>query len=495
MSISIQTNVTSLIAQNNLRINTDFQSQTIQRLTSGYRINSSGDDAAGLAVANKYRSDTVELTQGVRNANDAIGTFQTIDSGLNNISQIVDRLKTLATQSASSTFAGNRGTLDNEFQSLVSEITRQASNINLNTGGKNNTNLVTYIGGGGGNATNAQVSVDLSGANNAVDASGLGLNLTSVAGGGSGLATNVVRLDDSAVSFLAGGSQAYNFHLTDTTGNNLDVTATVAGGSGGLNGTQVISSLNNSLQAYGITASIGSNGQVSFGGSTAFDVKVAAASAGLATATTNASTINTGNFNLNASLVAVVGTAEAFTVQNAGKSYNVSLDSTTGATQASALTALNTQLAGSGISAIKGLATGDIQLQSSNTFSVVETALPGTSGGLFTAVGSQSVTGASAAASSTGNAIAALASLNAAVTSIGSIQGRVGAGENKLSYAVNLAQSQIANFSAAQSRIRDADTAAEAANLTKAQVLQQSSIAALAQANSAPQAILSLLKG
>jgi len=494
MSISIQTNVTSLIAQNNLRINTDFQSQTIQRLTSGYRINSSGDDAAGLAVANKYRSDTAELTQGVRNANDAIGTFQTIDSGLNNISQIVDRLKTLATQSASSTFAGNRGTLDNEFQSLVSEITRQASNINLNTGGKNNTNLVTYIGGGS-NATNAQVSVDLSGANNAVDASGLGVNLTSVAGGGSGLATNVVRLDDSAVSFLAGGSQAYNFHLTDTTGNNLDVTATVAGGSGGLNGTQVISSLNNSLQAYGITASIGSNGQVSFGGSTAFDVKVAAASAGLATATTNASTINTGNFNLNASLVAVVGTAEAFTVQNAGKSYNVSLDSTTGATQASALTALNTQLAGSGISAIKGLATGDIQLQSSNTFSVVETALPGTSGGLFTAVGSQAVTGASAAASSTGNAIAALASLNAAVTSIGSIQGRVGAGENKLSYAVNLAQSQIANFSAAQSRIRDADTAAEAANLTKAQVLQQSSIAALAQANSAPQAILSLLKG
>ena len=71
----------------------------------------------------------------------------------------------------------------------------------------------------------------------------------------------------------------------------------------------------------------------------------------------------------------------------------------------------------------------------------------------------------------------------------------MGAGENKLTYAVNLAQSQIANFSAAQSRIRDADTAAEAANLTKAQVLQQSSIAALAQANSAPQAILSLLKG
>ena len=290
MSISVQTNVTSLIAQNNLRINTDFQSQTIQRLTSGYRINSSGDDAAGLAVANKYRSDTAELTQGVRNANDAIGNFQTIDSGLNNISQIVDRLKTLATQSASAAFQGNRSTLDTEYQTLLGEITRQASNINLNNGGKFNTNLITYIGGGN-NTANAQISVDLSGATNAVDSTGLGINNTSVAGGGSSLAGNSVRLDDSAVSFLVSSSQAYNFHLSDSTGNNLDVTATVAGGAGGLSGNQVINSLNSQLQAYGITASIGSNGQVNFGGSTAFSVKAAAASGGNTTATTNSSVI------------------------------------------------------------------------------------------------------------------------------------------------------------------------------------------------------------
>jgi flagellin len=69
MSLSIQTNVASLVAQNNIRINSSFQSQTIQKLSSGYRINSSADDAAGLAVANKYRGDTAELTQGVQNAN------------------------------------------------------------------------------------------------------------------------------------------------------------------------------------------------------------------------------------------------------------------------------------------------------------------------------------------------------------------------------------------------------------------------------------------
>src|ERR1700751_5547760 len=100
MGLSIQTNVTSLLAQENLRTNTAFQSQTIQQLTSGYRINSSGDDAAGLAVANQYRSNTAQLTQGVLNANNGVSSLQIVDGGLNNISTILDRLKTLATESA-----------------------------------------------------------------------------------------------------------------------------------------------------------------------------------------------------------------------------------------------------------------------------------------------------------------------------------------------------------------------------------------------------------
>ena len=105
------------------------------------------------------------------------------------------------------------------------------------------------------------------------------------------------------------------------------------------------------------------------------------------------------------------------------------------------------------------------------------------------------MTAASNSASNSGNALAALNSLQTAVTNLGLVQGKVGAGVNKLNYAVNLAQSQITNYSAAQAGIRDADVASEAANLTKAQVLQQASIAALAQANSAPQAVLALLRG
>ena len=83
----------------------------------------------------------------------------------------------------------------------------------------------------------------------------------------------------------------------------------------------------------------------------------------------------------------------------------------------------------------------------------------------------------------------------AAITTLGSAQAAVGKGQNQLNYAIGLAQSQISNFSAAESRIRDADVASEAANLTKAQVLQQASMAAMAQANSAPQAVMALLRG
>jgi flagellin len=85
--LSIQTNVNSLVAQENLNVNNTFQSKTIQQLTSGYRINSSGDDAAGLAVANQYRNSVSELTQGVSNGNDGVAQLQIMDGGISNISQ------------------------------------------------------------------------------------------------------------------------------------------------------------------------------------------------------------------------------------------------------------------------------------------------------------------------------------------------------------------------------------------------------------------------
>src|SRR3954464_13898298 len=134
--ISIRTNVDSLNAQQNLKTNSSFQSKTIQQLTSGFRINNSGDDAAGLAIANSFRSNITEMNQGVANANDAVGQLQIVDGGLSNISTILDRMKTLATQSASDTFTGDRNTLAKEFNQLSAEIDRQAANIELTSGGR-----------------------------------------------------------------------------------------------------------------------------------------------------------------------------------------------------------------------------------------------------------------------------------------------------------------------------------------------------------------------
>jgi len=178
VSFTINTNVASLQAQNYLRANSDFQGKTINRVTSGLRIVTSGDDAAGLAIANSYRSDEAVLTQGVRNANDGLSQLQIADGGINNISQLLDRARTLATQSASGAFTGDRSVLNSEFQSVIGEIDRQAQAIGLNQGGTFAKALNVFIGGGkasnGINATtNGSISLDLS--RSTVDSSSLGL--------------------------------------------------------------------------------------------------------------------------------------------------------------------------------------------------------------------------------------------------------------------------------------------------------------------------------
>jgi flagellin len=178
MSFRINTNVASLQSQEYLRQTSESQGKTIGRVTSGLRILSSGDDAAGLSIANTFRSDQAVLSQGIRNANDGLSTLQTIDGGINNISKLLDRARTLATQSASGTFSGSRSVLNSEFQSVVSEIDRQSQAIGLNSGGTFAKSLSVFIGGGrasGGisSTTNGSVGVNLTTAT--VDSRSLGL--------------------------------------------------------------------------------------------------------------------------------------------------------------------------------------------------------------------------------------------------------------------------------------------------------------------------------
>jgi flagellin len=220
MSFSIQTNVNSIVAQENLRVNSNFQAQTIQRLTSGYRINSSADDAAGLAIANKFRNDTAELTQGVRNANDGVSQLQIMDGGMNNIGKMLDRLKTLATQSASDSFTGDRGVLNKEYQTLVGEIDRQSQAIGLSTGGHFAKSLNVYIGGGtnaagASDTTNGVVGLDL--ANSVVDSKALGLR-TSEFKASPAVGTNLAAASNTSIANIvtanSGDSGVATFQLS-----------------------------------------------------------------------------------------------------------------------------------------------------------------------------------------------------------------------------------------------------------------------------------------
>ncbi len=179
-NFSLVNNTSASAAQTRLQTTNKGLNQTIQRLSSGLRINKSGDDAAGLAIANAFRSDVSVLNQGVRNANDGISTLQIVDGGLNTISNLLDRASTLAAQSASGTFNGSRTTLSNELTAVVAEIDRQAQNIGLATAGVDPAisrfakNLDVYVGGGAqASSTGNSVAVDLS--TSQADSAGLGV--------------------------------------------------------------------------------------------------------------------------------------------------------------------------------------------------------------------------------------------------------------------------------------------------------------------------------
>ena len=183
MSFSVNTNISSLNSQAQLdKTNMGLQT-TLARLTSGLRINSSADDAAGLAVANRFRMDNAGLTTGIRSANDAISRLQIEDGAMSNIASLLDRALTLATQSASDTFLGSRTTLDAEFSSVLSEITRTATSAGLQTSSTNLTGRSVFVGNTQ-IATGASVTYVSFALTTAVDATGLGIstqNITSQA--------------------------------------------------------------------------------------------------------------------------------------------------------------------------------------------------------------------------------------------------------------------------------------------------------------------------
>jgi len=467
MSISFQTNVASMIAAMNLNNNNNFQTQTIEQLTSGYRINNSGDDAAGLAVANGYAASVAELTQGILNGNQGVNTLQIIDGGLGNISTMLNRMQTLATESATTTFTGNRATLDQEYQTLIGEINREASNVGLGaTNATNATQISVYIGGGKTAQSGSAVEVNL--ANGLVDAAALGLTGTSVAG------TSPVTIGTLANGTIAVGATE-TFTVNTASGSaSFGIT-----GQAGDTASSQLASLNQDLGTVGLSASLDSAGKLAFSSPTAFSVSIT----GPGLVTGGEVGINKALYNGSLSYVAA-DAATTYTVTEGSTTATIHLGTTL--SDSAALQSINSQLAAQGITDIQAVAdgtgaTGAYSLQGGQNFTDAVTLGTGVAGAVTAAAGG-------------GGALDAINAVTAAVGLLGKVQGTVGAGENDLNYAIGLANSQITNFSATESSIRDANVAQEAANLTKAQVLEQASVAAMAQANAAPQAILSLLK-
>jgi flagellin len=570
MSLSIQTNTDSLVAQQNLLTNSIFESNTIGQLTSGYRINSAGNDPAGLAIANKYSSAIAELTQGYANGNDATAQLQIMDGGMSNISQLVNTLQTLATTSASGSFTGNRATLNNQFQTDLGEINRQAQSIGLNTGGNFAKMMSVYYGAGTGaqSASNGIVNVDLS--NATVDTQSLGLagvravtqGATVAAnydlGAASTTSVNAIATTGANTASLTAGSSLFTFTgpgFGDSSGVQIKVNMTGVDSTSSLvtavnaaiqSAANTAGASNGAFGAAGISASINTDSlgkqQLSFTSTnSAFQVTandlmsnalmgnlaVAGAPTGAAAGTAGSSLVAGGAYVLGTKGATNTQTDLLFSAVSAGAvSQSVTISANDASGTAHSLTVnLNTVATGDTIG--HALTTINAALQSSNDSTLQQmtavqnpagtamnfvSALPnfqislGTTSdasGLTTAGAAQGVTltalqvgaGGTNDIGTMAGAQSAIAAITAAVSALGTAQAAVGTGENQLGFASSLAQSQITNFSSAESQIRDANVAQQAANLSKAQVLQQSSIAAMAQANAEPQALLTLLKG
>jgi len=601
VAFSINTNVASLQAQNYLRINSNFQSKTINQVTSGLRIVQSGDDAAGLAIANGYRSDEAVLTQGIQNANDGQSQLQIMDGGISNISQLLDRARTLATESASGTFAGGtagRSVLNQEYQSVLGEINRQAQSIGLNTGGTYAKNLSVFIGGGQGTTAqdvinNGTVSVDLS--TSTVDTRSLGLqgftagyqvapgspdtgeydlsdssatSVSNIIAANGGQTTTAFTITGPGFANGAGGPITVNVNLANVsdptslvTAINAGITAAAQAGSaqaqafGAANIQAVIHTgsdghqqllFESPLTTFSVTATDTTSnaflgnlvGQATAGNglsASATDVGQAvtvfgssqvaggtqqisgASSAGLAFASLVYSTAATVNQvqTLTFSIVDSTGTPQTTHVTLNG----ANLATPGNVTAAGAVTEINAALQSTDNAALQGIiasvggtgAAPTILFSSSSpqaftvnigsqTFSTPAGSAGTNTDGFAPALQNTIQTsaavgvGATSDISTQSGAESAVSALANSVSTLGSAQAAVGKGENQFNYAVNLAQSQLTNLATAESTIRDADLATAAANLTKAQILMQAGVAALAQANSAPQIVLSLLK-
>ena len=478
MALVINTNVMSLNAQRNLSTSANQLATSLQRLSSGLRINSAKDDAAGLAISERLSAQISGLTVAARNANDGISLAQTAEGDLAQIGNNLQRMRELAVQSANaSNSVSDRAALNAEVQQLSQEIDRVAQASSFNGVKLLDGSFQAQVFQVGANATSSdQITVD---------------SITNARASSLG-AYNGYSQQNVSVTYN-GAAQAF--------------TAAIASASG----TQNVNFGTLATDAKAIVNAINSSG-VS-GLQATVDVNTATGTADGTNAAAGTSTVT-----INGTAISVTGTTTLATnVANAVQAIN-------GQSASTGVTAVDT---GAGIrltaadgrnisvSFAAGSATGsDLAAYGLGgltnhvgTFDLTYQAPTGVNsitfgGALTTGLGAgahaTAATGTAISAinvSTADNARSALASIDAALSQVSGARATLGATQNRFSSVVSSLQTTAENLTASRSRIQDADFASETAAMTKAQILQQAGTAMVAQANSAPQNVLSLLRG
>lgn len=516
MALGINTNVASLSAQNQLGNSQKLNDQALERLSSGLRINSAKDDAAGLAISTRFQAQISGLNVAQRNANDGISLAQTAEGSLGEITNNLQRIRELSVQSANSTnSASDRQALQEEVSQLVSEIERTATTTQFNGLNLLDGSFSAQQFQVGANA-NQTINVTVGGARSTqigsvVNESGLASVASAVTLAGAGTAETTA---DSYVGVSA----------TDSTGSNVQI-----------NGTDI----RNSAEFTG-QAARGETSDSAFAKAAA----VNASGAGVTAVATNEQTIDLGGANALDGGTIDSGDSIAYSLKVNDKAvFDVTLDSTTGTVSATDIRdAINQNSSETGVTAsldgnnlvLKNADGGNIKLEEDITVNSTDVTTGETLNSILatgaaddasatlrgnlsiqssdsvTVTGAQDVLGLDATQSvmtvdttksvatidisSVSGANDAILAVDAALDSINSSRAQLGAVQSRFESTISNLATTSENLSAANSRILDADFAAETAKLSKSQVLQQAGISVLAQANARPQQVLSLLQ-
>ncbi len=489
----INTNISSLTAQRNLDRTASALETSLQRLSSGLRINSAKDDAAGLSISNKFTSQILGLNQAIRNANDGISVAQVAEGSLAETDANLQRIRVLAVQSANgSNGTAERAALQSEVTQLLSEIDRNATTTRF--GSKilldgTFTDQDFQVG----SERDETISISLASAR----ATALGLNSLTADGTVTG---NVVTTSGTANGVAA----ETNLTLAVTSSTGTSTTGAIAYAANS-SAAEIATVINSASSSQGVTA-VATNSVAFSGLSNAGTVTFNLINGGSTVTTTAISAVISDKSDLTGILSAVNGqtatTGVTATFTTAGDKSNLTFTSSTG--QNVGLTVF----ASTG-GATESVSFGGSTLTEGGTVAAIKTgtiALSSTKGSIATAnanadvfatAGTNNSSFASVAGIDISTAAGAESALSVADAALGTVSGQrgdLGAIQNRLQSTIRNLANVSENVTAARSRIVDADFALETSNLTRASILQQAGISVLAQANALPQGVLALLK-